>query len=117
MSTTTYVLNKKNIIPLRIKKQQQKTPYLELLKSYNSEHFLLYFFRQNIFFLCICFTKYLRAMANSVDPDQTAPSGSGSHICISHFIRKVGVHKLRPITIYRSVPLRAGRDAQIQTVI
>ena len=39
----------------------------------NFEHFIPYYFC----FLCCCFLKLLLSgMANSVDPDQTAPSGA-----------------------------------------
>ena len=47
--------------------------------------------------------KILSGMANSVDPDQTAPAGavrSGSAtVCICHFVRYFGVQDFRIFTV------------------
>ena len=51
-------------------------------------------------FLCSCFLKILSGMANSVDPDQTAPSGliRVITVCMCHFVRQFGVQNFRTFT-------------------
>ena len=50
------------------------------------------------------FLNILNGMANSVDPDQTAPSGSSliwvCTVCISHYIRNFGVQNFRIFTVF-----------------
>ena len=44
------------------------------------------------------FLKIPSGMENSVDPDQTAPSGVCT-VCICHFVRHFGVQNFRTFTI------------------
>ena len=42
-------------------------------------------------------------MANSVDPDQTVPSGAVCTVCICHFVSHFGVRIFRTFTVIHSV--------------
>ena len=61
------------------------------------EHFILALLFMQLFL------KILTGMANSVDPDQTAPRSSliwVCTVCISHFVRNFGVQIFRSFTYY-----------------
>ena len=64
------------------------------------------FFWRNFCFLCSCFLKILSRMANSIDPDQTAPSGavwSGSTLFAYAILSDTLVYK---ILGYLSYPIK-----------